>query len=458
MEYIKAWAKSAIFITIALIAGIITGILQIKPPMADENSPEFQRMMYNIERWSQRPRYSGSAEIQRVRAEIIEEIEAMGLVPTLQDVSYTRAEATAAVGRLHRTQGFFIALPNRPFVLGRGTLQLQNIFVRLEAPNTDRTIMFVTHYDSAMRSPGAADAMLPVCAMLEAMRMLADNSTLQNNIYFLFTDGEEMGALGALAFVQAHPELRERVDMVINLEARGTRGGLILAETSQEATVMLNVFRRAAPKPMGFSAGDLIYAVLPALTGAPVFTDFCFFLEYGWRGINLAIVEGVEHYHQPTDTIENLGRPTAQHYLETVLALANYVAANPLDELRQPSSRAVFFPFLPGNMVVLSFKAAYILCAFSVALAIALLAYQIKRGLFKISFSTVVIPLLVLLSLGASVYFHAASYLLWLPLFAVVFTTAFKKWPIAFQISRAASIIAILLLWVPLVYLIAGLF
>ena len=57
-------------------------------------------------------------------------------------------------------------------------------------------------------------AIVAVCAMLEAMRAHAQNDALKNDIYFLLTNGEELGLLGAQAFVGAHPELRDKIDAI----------------------------------------------------------------------------------------------------------------------------------------------------------------------------------------------------------------------------------------------------
>jgi len=308
--------------------------------------------------------------------------------------------------------------------------------------------MFVSHYDSWPGSPGAVDAMAPIAAMLEAMRSQANNANLANNIYFLMTDGEEFGAIGVLAFIQDHPELRDRVDMIVNLEAQGNSGGLILFETSPQPHAMVNLFRRAVPRPLGFSITQLIYNAIGT------YTDFCFFRQYGWRGVNLAIIGGFEDYHQATDTFENLNRNTAWHYLTTTLGLADYAANKPLDRLRGQPRRAVFFPFLPGNMVVLSYLWAYILCALAIVLAVAFFVYGRKIKKTKTTFYPVYLLFLAALSLASTVFFPAASYLVWLPLLLMSLTAFLKKWEVAYRASQALSRITVLLLWAPLIYLV----
>ncbi|GEM_PF-2570891 len=77
------------------------------------------------------------------------------------------------------------------------------------------------HYHPSRPLP--ADAPASVAIMLEIARMLASESSLPNDVVFLFTDAEEIGLWGARGFVQDHPWAGE-VGAVINMEARGTSG------------------------------------------------------------------------------------------------------------------------------------------------------------------------------------------------------------------------------------------
>ena len=431
-------ALCSAYILLPLIVGSVLGFLQLQAPRADESSVHFNRMMYNIERMAIE-RVVGTENLEYVRDLLIQEIYDMGLTPTIQTVAVTQAEAIDARVRL----GLVGSVPPRFFNLPEEFL-LHNIFVRLENPNAERTIMFVTHYDSFPGSPGAGDAMAPVTAILEAMRSQADNQYLENNIYFLLTDGEEFGAIGALAFIHEYPELRDSIDMIINVEAQGNRGGLIVFETSPQAHSLLSLYQRAVPRPIGFSIGLAVYDTLNT------YTDFSFFREYGWSGINMAIIEGAQHYHMPTDTFENLDRNTAYHYLTVTLGLANYVANNTLSSM-DVAENAVFFPFFPNNMIVLTYTWAYILCIFSIVLAIAFLFIEYKNNRLSIYFASYV-SMLIAFSTASAIFFHAGSYLFWIPLLTTVIVRFFQKWLIIYYIAKIISRISTLILWIPLVY------
>jgi len=239
-----------------------------------------------------------------------------------------------------------------------------------------------------------------------------------------------------------------KLSIVANLEARGSRGGVIIFENSPDAYSMLKLFKSIVPRPIGFSVAPLLYEKME------VRTDFTFFLEGGYRGINLVILEGAEHYHRPSDTFENLDKSTARQYLATVLALADYAANNSPEQLHLPSKGAVFFPFLPGNLVLLSFSLAYLLCAAACLLAFAYIAFQYKKQRLEISFSIILLIALAALSIISAIFLHSGSYLFWLPLLVMSVCMFLKKWPAVFRIAQMFTGITALLLWVPLVYLV----
>ena len=58
--------------------------------------------------------------------------------------------------------------------------------------------------------------------ILEGVRAyLALNKTPKNDIIILFSDAEELGLLGAQAFVEHHPWAKN-IGLVLNFEARGS--------------------------------------------------------------------------------------------------------------------------------------------------------------------------------------------------------------------------------------------
>jgi hypothetical protein len=376
---------------IVLAIGIWTGYQQLRPPSPPSESaddyPAYQRMLGHLKAMTVAPHPTGSKEIEAVRNYLLSQIHGMGLEAAVDREIWTAADI-AAEERHNEVHQTMIKGKNGPVPTSGETagpvpvpeepdLVLNNIWVKLDAPGTDRGILMLAHYDTKKSAPGASDDTFGVSALLEALREQAGQPDLQSDLYFLFTDGEEKGGMGAKAFVKSHPELQSKLDLVLNFDARGNRGGLIMFETSTSNFSLLQRFQSASSRPISFSFLTGLYRKMP--NG----TDLTSFLDAGYSGLNFAVAEGVEHYHQPTDTYENFNRGTAYHFLQSALEMAEYGGQGEFQ--KSGSSRgSVFFTFLPGNLVVMSDIAAYLLSAIAVLSSLSWLIVQIRIGTITI--------------------------------------------------------------------------
>ena len=478
MKYIKN--VLCVLVTIMVLASAtLFSIWRINPPRADESCPAFQRMMHNIEQFAADVRFPGTPNHVAVQGEIIAEIEAMGLTPIIHRTEFTISDLFESGLRLRPMQNYnataswvqwtsenieyaieataeyyYSLFPGHPWGHG-GHIYVDNILVTLPAADgSNGGIMFVAHYDTMQYTPGAADAMTPVAAMLEALGAHAQNDNLANNLHFLFTDAEEVWALGAFAFSRDFSHLIDEVDMLVNLEAVGNSGGLLNFQTTDAPYAMISLYNRAVPRPIGFHWGDWVYTTQMPFS----YTDFTVFREYGFTGLNFAILGGHEHYHTMTDNFENLNRNTAWHYFVTTMALAEYAANNSLSVLREPSQDAIFFTFLPGNMVVLTMTMVNILIGLAFAAAFAFLFYRFKTKMEKSLIITIFMMVLVLLNVLILIFFSTLSYLFWIPLLAVSISAFLKKWTMVYRSVLIVSGAVTLLLWVPPIYLLLLLF
>ncbi|UVI29245.1 M20/M25/M40 family metallo-hydrolase [Paenibacillus spongiae] len=343
-------------------------------------------MLANLKAMTVAPHPAGSKELDEVRNYILTQTRNMGLEATIDQETYTAADISTVNREQAGGQKRERIVPmNSPSGESAGNnhigvvpenlddLVLNNIWVKLDAPDTDRGILMMAHYDSEENALGAADDMVSVCALIEALREQARNPDLKNDLYFLFTDGEEEIALGAKAFVKSHPELQGKINLVLNFDARGNRGGLLMFETSTPNLDLLRHFQSASSHPISFSFLTGLYRKMP--NG----TDLTTFLDAGYPGLNFAVAGGVEHYHQPTDSFENLNRGTAYNFLQTVLEMADYGAQAQFQD--SPSNRnSVFFTFLPGRLVLVSDFMAYFLSALAVLASLCWLIVQIRIG------------------------------------------------------------------------------
>ncbi|MFD0716930.1 M20/M25/M40 family metallo-hydrolase [Paenibacillus sp. GCM10027626] len=379
---------SVLLMMIVITTGIWTGFQQMRPPSPPSEShpdyPAYQQMLANLKAMTVAPHPVGSKELDEVRSYLLEQIRGMGLEAAVEREVYTAADIEAEnrdqkSPPKEKVQNIQLsgdqAGERRDFVTDPKSngFVLNNGWVKLDAPNTDRGMLMLAHYDSDKNAPGAADDMVSVCALLEALRVQAKNPELRNDLYILFTDGEEESALGAKAFIKAHPEFQSKIDLVINFDARGNRGGLLMFETSTPNYDLVRHFQSASSRPVSYSFLTGLYRKMP--NG----TDLTSFLDAGYPGLNFAVAEGVEHYHRSSDNFENLDRGTAYNFMQIAMEMSDYAGQMQFQD--SGSNRdSVFFTLLPGYLVVMSDIMAYFLSVFVVLASLGWLMFQIRLG------------------------------------------------------------------------------
>lgn len=296
----------------------------ITPTTASEFSVE--NAYTHVAQIAVEPHPIGSAAQFKVRDYLISQIRQLGLQPEVQQTTAIRQD-------------------DPPFMVAGS---VENIVVRVEGSDPQQTVMLVAHYDSVATGPGANDDGVAVAAMLETLRVITVDTTPQPNLIFLFTDGEEAGLLGASAFIRDHP-WADDVDIVLNFEARGSRGVMLMFETSAGNQHLVSQLA-AIPQPVASSLFADIYAQLPNDT------DFSIFREAGLTGLNFAYIDGLVHYHSSTDTVDNVDALTLQHYGVSMLALTRQLATGNPQELASTSD-AIFFNL--GRLALVRYPASW---------------------------------------------------------------------------------------------------
>ncbi len=289
------------------------------PPALDETAPEdvfaAARAFRHIEAIaSDGPRPIGTREAARAARYITDEITALGLTPALQ-------ETTIFCDRWGPRGG-----------------RVQNIIARIEGTDNTGSILIMGHYDSVPTAPGASDNGAAVGTMLEIMRIISSEEPLQNDVIFLFSDGEEVGLLGAKAFQEQHPLARE-VAVVLNLEARGTGGPSIMFESSPENRALIHKLSSSVSRPVGNSFTNDVYRLMPNDT------DLTIFLEAGYHGLNFAYIDDPVHYHTALDNLDNLNKNSLQHHGEYILPLVQALGNDNIREKHQ-AQNVVYFDVL----------------------------------------------------------------------------------------------------------------
>lgn len=187
---------------------------------------------------NERPHPADSAASDAVRARLLGQIRALGLNAIVRN--------QFACNEYYKMRGVSCA-------------RVRNVMVAL-GPASGKALLLNTHYDSNPASPGAADAGAGVATLLEVASILK-NERLERPLILLFNEGEELGLVGARAFL-ADP-LSRNVDSLINLEARGTTGPVSMFETSIPNGPPVRAFARAVDRPFANSLATDFYRQLP---------------------------------------------------------------------------------------------------------------------------------------------------------------------------------------------------
>ncbi|MGF0168464.1 M20/M25/M40 family metallo-hydrolase [Streptomyces albidoflavus] len=317
-------------------AGLLAAGMLRRPEAAWNDVPaaEFstERALHHVREIARAPRPLGSAEHRRVREHLVRELTELGL-----DCEVQRATV------VDESDGM------RPGTTVRIAADVANVVALLpgaEGASERPAVVLVAHYDTVPASPGANDNAVAVAALLETARALAgERGRLGNDVVFLFTDAEEVGQLGARAFVEQH-ELRERIGAVLNFEARGSRGPALMFETGRNSQAAYRHLERAADHQYTSSLFQEVYKRMPNAT------DFSAFKKAGIPGFNFAHIGGYTHYHSASDTPETVEPETLQHHGSYALTLARRLGGADLAALRGAEGEEIVFFTLPTGRLV----------------------------------------------------------------------------------------------------------
>jgi subfamily B ATP-binding cassette protein MsbA len=277
------------------------------------------RAMMHLRQIGASPHPTGTVENERVASYISQQVVEAGLQPEVQETSFI----------YQQPRGYAIA-------------HVRNIAAIKKGYSNTRPIMLVGHYDTVTTSPGAGDDGAAVACLLETLRAVQSVPQLKNDVIFLFTDGEELGTVGARAFVAQNP-LAKDIGVVLNFEARGTAGPSILFETLDGSGWLVNEFIHVAPHAYGNSLLSVIYKFMPHDT------DLSAFRETGTAGMNFAFAEKWSHYHTPLDSLDSLDERSLQHHGEYAIALTRQLGDI---DLSNPSTHKLVFFNLIGAVLV----------------------------------------------------------------------------------------------------------
>ena len=285
--------------TLALLAAVFLTLMGagalIQPgPVRHHNAPDAFDATAAQARWArvlspEEPHPMDSPGADRLRDRLLTELRGLGLQPEVHE-------------RFHCH-----ALKTWPAALCG---KVRNIVVSI-GPASGPIVLAATHYDSVPAGPGASDAGIGLATWMEVARLMA-KAPLQRRVVFLFTEGEEAGLLGAHAFMQHDPLMKE-VHAIVNLEARGTRGRATFFESGQPNAGSLRAYAQGTPQPAANSLASAVYELMPNSTDVTVWK------RPGLDIVNLAISDGYPNYHTARDNLANFSPESLQHMGDSAL-------------------------------------------------------------------------------------------------------------------------------------------
>ncbi len=339
----------SLFLFLALVAVLVMYLSQQPPDPLPASAPptdfSAERALRHVEALGRETHPVGTAAHARARDYIMSELQALGLEPQIQ--AATVVDPKSAVNPKWSVAG-----------------DVQNVVARLSGTGGSKAILLVSHYDSVATAPGASDDSSGVATLLETARALKARPPLKNDVLLLFTDGEEVGLLGARGFAQAHSWAKE-VGLALNFDTGGDAGVVYTYETSPGNAGLISEYAQAVPYPV---ASSMMYEVYQTL---PNESDFTPLKQAGMPGFNFAHIGGKHRYHTLTDNLDNLDRRSLQHHGSYALSLTQHFGNLDLTNLRRDSN-LVYFNIL--NLGLLYYPEAW-------ALPLALLTALLFVGL-----------------------------------------------------------------------------
>ncbi len=209
----------------------------------------------------------------------------------------------------------------------RTPILVSNIYASIDPPGGKASgyLLLVAHLDSRFKSKvlgkevyshGAADDGYGLGVILESVRLaLRYRDDWKQGVKILFTDTEESDLEGMKCALSDNPEIFDNVGLVINVEARGVKGPVLLFETSAGNKCLIDLYK-SANYPISYSLTSAVYKFLPSTT------DYSL-LKESFPGMNFSVIGDLKYYHTDLDNFNNISLGSIQHYGVQITPIIN---------------------------------------------------------------------------------------------------------------------------------------
>jgi hypothetical protein len=302
----------------ALLAWLALAPRHLPTPPGRDGAPSASgfsaaRAQAHVQALAAAPRPIASRGNQQARDYLLAQLRGLGLEPEVQT-------ATVQTASSDLTANVSVTLA-----------EVHNVVVKkpgMVSGHAGRpAVLAVAHYDSGAATLGAADGAASSAALLETLRVLQAGPPLDNDLLFVFTDGDASHALGTRGFVQSHPWAR-RARVALRFDNPGNRGPLELIGAEHADGFTVGAWARLAPHPQGSSFMGELYARRPQHEAAALLAG-------------AGALEPVSVLHFATtagplggawDVPERLAPASLQHEGDTMLALLRHFGSASLPD------------------------------------------------------------------------------------------------------------------------------
>jgi Peptidase family M28 len=307
-------ARNGVFIVIASLCFLYGAASLIDvPEPRPQNAPvgEFSaaRAIRHVAAIGRRPHPAGSEAMADVARYLVAQLEDDGVRASIQSVQ--------------DSDGW----DSKPFVL-------HNVVARIPGADSTGSILFVAHPDSTPFGPGAGDNATGAAVLAETARALAASAPLNNDVIFLFDDGEELGYRGGYAFAASHPWMKD-VRLAVGLDTAAW-GPVTALEVPNNNATTISGYAAAVDAPTSFG-----FHTEANIKFGGDDSELEPFVERGIPGIDLEDPSAFVGKHDVSDTVGHIQAQRLQQMGDQVLALARSYGS--MDLGHESSSDQVFF-------------------------------------------------------------------------------------------------------------------
>ncbi len=266
------------------------------------------------------PRYTGTNNCREAAEYLFDEFKKIGLDVKIEPWRYLRYKCQNVVATLNGSD-----------------------------PDSDAVIILSAHYDTVKNTPGANDDGTGVAAILSFAEIFSKYS-FKNTIKFIAFSGEEVGGLGAHAYVKKAYETGENIIAALDIDMIGYTDTSINEKFLQMIVPDRSKWIYDLSKNLSkeHSNLNLSFKILPNFPTC----DHQPFIDYGFDAVLYSHENSILYpwLHKPGDTIDKINKSYFINASKLLIAISATIANKNIDvqvRIVTPLEKRVYFFDIP---------------------------------------------------------------------------------------------------------------